>query len=73
MNNSVFIAVKTGGGGGGGRKSSSPKKLLADSDKGVTILFPEDDRWIIQDELKLTFSLFKTIDRLSVDGRPTEF
>ena len=27
-------------------KNSSPKKLFADRDKGVTILFYEDERWL---------------------------
>lgn len=39
INNSVFTAIKTKN-----RKNSSPKKLFADSDKGVTFLFHEDER-----------------------------
>ena len=41
INNSVFIAIKTGK---KEEQPSSPQKMLADSGKGVTILFQEDER-----------------------------
>ena len=56
------------------RKNSSPQNCSPTAIKVWLFCFTKrSDRWIIQGELKLPFSLFTTIGRLSVDSRPTEF